>query len=40
MRQEAAFLKQLPEVESYSDEGNRRTFKRFNGGAALTLSKK
>jgi heat shock protein HslJ len=40
MRQEAAFLKQLPEVEGYSYEGSRLTFKRFNGEAALTLSKK
>ena len=40
MRQEAAFLKQLPEVERYSYEGERLTFKRFNGDAALTLSKK
>jgi heat shock protein HslJ len=39
MRQEAVFLKQLPEVERYSYEGSRLTFKRFNGEAALTLSK-
>lgn len=40
MRQEAAFLKQLSEVESYSYEGGRLRFERVNGDAALTLSKK